>query len=185
MKEQHSVEQATAAEGPAVSRRALTAGAIWSLPVIATIGAAPAMAASTQSGFAGVATVNATDKASWGTSTSNARFANDGVNATLTTTGGNASGSLNLSSFGLVGTLATGETLAIRIYNRVTAGTMTVTVNGNATVPATSIATGNVDLTFTAPNNIALSTLTVRVAFSGVGNNTSIGFDAVRVTHTH
>lgn len=195
MKEHHSVEQATAAEGPAVSRRALTAGAIWSLPVIATIGAAPAMAASSFGAtYAGSVVTSTATQGSWNGTQNNALSSPDNAYARFTaTSSGNPAGTLTLGGFGLTGTLNTGETLTVRVYNHyrtISAVTISATATvGGQTVTATLTGSAGVyttsSFTFTATAARALSTLQVAVAIAGLTNGAHAEFDAVSVQHTH
>lgn len=178
-----------------VSRRTLAAGAVWSLPVIATIGAAPAMAASSFGPLpAGSAT--ASGAGTWA-NPSNATGSVNGVYSTWTG-GQNQTGILTLGSFSTINKSVTVESISVRLWFYVTKKIDSVQVrlynSGNvlikqwtaSTVGWTS--TGH-DQVFTHNGNwnTNLNGITVAVVANHDNSNStgSVYVDAATITHNH
>lgn len=187
-----------------VSRRTLAAGAVWSLPVIATIGAAPAMAASSFGpSYAGSASGASTSTSGVWSNVSNAQGSTQGNYAIWTYTNiGNAAGTLTLTQFPNSNkTLAQGEQVVIQVkhYESVTTDIDTLVLrfennNGGNTLQQWNVtpssSTANISsFTYTAPaGGVSLSSLRVLlVATLKSGNHRTGTFnvDWVSIQHTH
>lgn len=178
-----------------VSRRTLAAGAVWSLPVIATIGAAPAMAASSF-GPSYAATASASGAGTWA-NTSNATGSANSAYSTWTG-GQNQTGTLTLGSFSAINKNVTIESISVRLWFHVTPKIASVQVrlynSGNVlitqwTASTTGWTSAGHDQTFTHNGNWVtnLNGITVAVLANHDNSNAdgSVLVDAVSITHNH